>query len=72
MGHQDVGAISRLVRSIASDRAVLMVEHNLSVVSDIADRVTVLQRGQVIASGDYESVSKDSNVRTAYLGNEHA
>jgi branched-chain amino acid transport system ATP-binding protein len=72
MGHEDVGTISRLVRSIAADRAVLMVEHNLSVVSDIADRVTVLQRGQVIAAGDYGTVSQDANVRAAYLGNEHA
>ena len=72
MGHEDVGTISRLIRSIAADRAVLMVEHNLSVVADIADWVTVLQRGQVIAAGDYEAVSSDSNVREAYMGTEHA
>ncbi|MBA3446085.1 MAG: ABC transporter ATP-binding protein [Pseudaminobacter sp.] len=72
MGHEDVGAISKLVKSIAADRAVLMVEHNLSVVADIADRVTVLQRGQVIAAGDYDSVSNDANVREAYMGTEHA
>jgi branched-chain amino acid transport system ATP-binding protein len=72
MGHEDVGTISKLVKSIAADRAVLMVEHNLSVVADIADRVTVLQRGQVIAAGDYPSVSEDPNVREAYMGSEHA
>jgi branched-chain amino acid transport system ATP-binding protein len=72
MGHEDVGTISKLVKSIAADRAVLMVEHNLSVVADIADRVTVLQRGQVIAAGDYATVSEDSNVREAYMGSEHA
>jgi branched-chain amino acid transport system ATP-binding protein len=72
MGHEDVGTISKLVKSIAADRAVLMVEHNLSVVADIADRVTVLQRGQVIAAGDYATVSEDPNVREAYMGSEHA
>ncbi len=72
MGHEDVGTISKLVKSIAADRAVLMVEHNLSVVADIADWVTVLQRGEIIAAGDYETVSKDANVREAYMGSEHA
>ncbi len=71
MGHEDVGPISRLVRSIAENRAVLMVEHNLSVVADIADWVTVLQRGQVLAAGDYDTVSKDERVRVAYMGTEH-
>jgi len=72
MGHEDVGTISKLVKSIAADRAVLMVEHNLSVVADIADWVTVLQRGQVIAAGDYATVSNDADVREAYMGSEHA
>jgi branched-chain amino acid transport system ATP-binding protein len=72
MGHEDVGTISKLVKSIAADRAVLMVEHNLSVVADIAGWVTVLQRGEIIAAGDYEMVSNDANVREAYMGSEHA
>ncbi|MFE0016399.1 ABC transporter ATP-binding protein [Mesorhizobium sp. NPDC059054] len=71
MGHEDVGAISKLVHTIAQDRAVLMVEHNLSVVADIADWVTVLQRGQMLAAGDYDTVSKDERVRVAYMGTEH-
>jgi branched-chain amino acid transport system ATP-binding protein len=70
MGHEDVGTISTLVKSIAADRAVLMVEHNLSVVADIADWVSVLQRGQVIAAGDYGTVSRDESVREAYMGTE--
>ncbi|MBU0583953.1 MAG: ABC transporter ATP-binding protein [Alphaproteobacteria bacterium] len=72
MGHEDVGTISKLVKSIAADRAVLMVEHNLSVVADIAGWVTVLQRGEIIAAGDYGTVSNDANVREAYMGSEHA
>ena len=71
MGHEDVGTISKLVKSIAAERAVLMVEHNLSVVADIAGWVTVLQRGQVIAAGDYGTVSNDADVREAYMGVEH-
>ncbi|MGC4023993.1 MAG: ABC transporter ATP-binding protein [Mesorhizobium sp.] len=71
MGHEDVGAIARLVKTISADRAVLMVEHNLSVVADICDGISVLQRGQVIASGDYASISKDERVREAYMGTDH-
>ncbi|RFC65699.1 MULTISPECIES: ABC transporter ATP-binding protein [Mesorhizobium] len=71
MGHEDVGAIARLVKTISADRAVLMVEHNLSVVADICDGISVLQHGQVIASGDYASISKDERVREAYMGTDH-
>ena len=71
MGHEDVGAIAKLVKSISAERAVLMVEHNLSVVADICDWVSVLQRGQVIAAGDYVTVSQDARVREAYMGTDH-
>jgi branched-chain amino acid transport system ATP-binding protein len=68
MGHEDIGRISALIRSVASTRTVLMVEHNLSVVADLCDRITVLTRGQVLAEGDYKTVSADPAVREAYLG----
>ncbi len=68
MGHEDVGTVSEIIRSVAKDRAVLMVEHNLAVVADLCDWVTVLQRGEVLASGDYRTVSEDERVRTAYMG----
>jgi branched-chain amino acid transport system ATP-binding protein len=55
---------------VARHRAVLMVEHNLSVVADICHHVTVLQRGEIIAEGDYDSVSQDPVVRSAYMGSE--
>jgi len=51
---------------------VLMVEHNLSVVADICHHVTVLQRGEILAEGDYAEVSQDPRVRTAYMGTEEA
>ncbi|KAB2666892.1 ABC transporter ATP-binding protein [Brucella tritici] len=71
MGHEDVHIIAALIADVAKDRAVLMVEHNLKVVADIAHHVTVLQRGEILASGDYATVSKDERVRTAYMGTEH-
>jgi branched-chain amino acid transport system ATP-binding protein len=72
MGHEDVGRISALIKSVSANRTVLMVEHNLSVVANLSDRITVLTRGQVLAEGDYETVSADPNVREAYLGVGHA
>jgi branched-chain amino acid transport system ATP-binding protein len=72
MGHEDIGRISALIKSLAERRTVLMVEHNLSVVADLCDRITVLTRGQVLAEGDYRTVSADPAVREAYLGTGHA
>jgi len=72
MGLEDVAAISALIRDVARERAVLMVEHNLSVVADICHHVTVLQRGEILASGDYATVSRDPRVREAYMGTEEA
>src|SRR5437899_1748774 len=63
MGHEDVATVSALIRSVASDRAVLMVEHNLTVVADLCDWITVMQRGEVLAAGDYAAVSRDERVK---------
>jgi branched-chain amino acid transport system ATP-binding protein len=70
MGHEDVHIVSDLIREVARSRAVLMVEHNLKVVADLCDQVTVLQRGEILTSGDYRSVSQDPRVREAYMGTE--
>jgi branched-chain amino acid transport system ATP-binding protein len=72
MTHGDVDRITSLVKRVSANRTVLMVEHNLSVVSTLSDRITVLQRGEVLAEGDYNSVSKDPRVVEAYLGAGHA
>jgi branched-chain amino acid transport system ATP-binding protein len=72
MGHDDIARISALIKSIAEKRTVLMVEHNLSVVANLCDRITVLTRGRVIAEGDYKTMSEDAGVREAYLGTGHA
>src|SRR3954467_13790611 len=71
MTHGDVERITALVKRVSANRTVLMVEHNLSVVSTLSDRITVLQRGEILAEGDYGSVSKDPRVVEAYLGAGH-
>lgn len=71
MTHGDVELITALIRRVAANRTVLMVEHNLSVVSSLSDRITVLQRGEILAEGDYETVSKNPAVVEAYLGKGH-
>jgi len=72
MTHEDVERIAALIRKVAANRTVLMVEHNLSVVSTLADRITVLARGEILAEGTYETVSQHPEVITAYLGAGHA
>ncbi|HNE01326.1 MAG TPA: ABC transporter ATP-binding protein, partial [Plasticicumulans sp.] len=68
MGHEDVDRVAELIRRVAEGRTILMVEHNLSVVSRLADRITVLARGATLAEGDYASVSQDPRVLEAYIG----
>jgi branched-chain amino acid transport system ATP-binding protein len=72
MTHEDVERITALVKKVAANRTVLMVEHNLSVVSTLSDYITVLARGQILAQGDYAAVSKNPDVVQAYLGAGHA
>ncbi|MEF7617589.1 ABC transporter ATP-binding protein [Aquincola sp. MAHUQ-54] len=70
MGHEDVDRVTRLIKRVAEGRTVLMVEHNMKVVSSIADRLTVLARGAVLAEGNYAEVSKHPAVLEAYMGSE--
>ncbi|MBL8518065.1 MAG: ABC transporter ATP-binding protein [Betaproteobacteria bacterium] len=72
MGHEDVGRVVELIRKVAANRTVLMVEHNMSVVANLSSTITVLQRGAVLAEGPYETVSKDPRVLEAYVGSEDA
>lgn len=71
MGREDIKAIATLIRRISAERTILMVEHNLSVVADLSDRITVLARGQVLAEGIYAEVSKNPAVIEAYMGGQH-
>ena len=70
MTHEDVDRVVALIKRIREGRTILMVEHNLSVVEGLCDRITVLARGQVLAEGDYASVSRNPEVIAAYLGTE--
>jgi branched-chain amino acid transport system ATP-binding protein len=72
MGHEDVDRTAALIRSVAAKRTILMVEHNLSVVAALSDRITVLARGRLLAEGDYASVSQNPQVVEAYMGTGHA
>ena len=71
MGHEDIAKVVDLIRRVSKNRTVLMVEHNLSVVADLSDTITVLTRGHVLAEGDYATVSKNPDVRQAYMGSSH-
>lgn len=68
MGREDVDLITQLIKKVSENRTILMVEHNLGVVSTLCDTVTVLQRGAVLTEGDYETVSSDPRVKEAYMG----
>jgi len=72
LGQEEIGRISALIRKVSAERTILMVEHNLSVVADLSDTITVLTRGRILTEGDYATVSKDPEVVEAYLGTGHA
>ena len=68
MGHEDVQRVTDLIKKVAKGRTILMVEHNMGVVSGICDRISVLQRGSILAEGDYKTVSQSPQVLEAYMG----
>ncbi|WP_136420000.1 ABC transporter ATP-binding protein [Herbaspirillum sp. ST 5-3] len=72
MGHEDVSRVTELIKRVSTGRTILMVEHNMAVVSGICDRITVLQRGAVLAEGSYREVSQDAQVMEAYMGSASA
>jgi branched-chain amino acid transport system ATP-binding protein len=68
MGHEDVGRITDLIRRVSASRTTLMVEHNMNVVANLSDTITVLQRGKILAEGPYSEVSRNPAVLEAYVG----
>jgi branched-chain amino acid transport system ATP-binding protein len=68
MGHEDIALVTALIKRVSAQRTILMVEHNLSVVAHLCHTITVLQRGSILAEGTYEEVSKNPQVREAYMG----
>ena len=71
MGREDISRTADLIRRVGKKRTIVMVEHNLSVVADLSDRITVLARGEILADGSYEQVSKNPAVVEAYMGHGH-
>lgn len=72
MGHEDVDRVTALIRKVSAGRTILMVEHNMNVIAGISDRITVLQRGEVLAEGSYDEVSANPLVVEAYMGSADA
>ena len=68
MGHEDVHRVTELIKKVSAGRTILMVEHNMSVVSGISDKISVLQRGAMLAEGTYAEVSNNAQVMEAYMG----
>lgn len=68
MGHEDVQRVTDLIKKVSKGKTILMVEHNMGVVSGICDRISVLQRGAILAEGDYKTVSQNPQVLEAYMG----
>jgi branched-chain amino acid transport system ATP-binding protein len=71
LSHEDITRISDLIREAARGRSVLMVEHNLNVVANLSDTITVLQRGEILAEGTYDTISRNPEVIEAYMGTGH-
>lgn len=72
MGHEDVHRVTELIKKVSAGRTILMVEHNMNVVSGICDKISVLQRGAMLAEGTYAEVSRNPQVMEAYMGTTHA
>ncbi|MCC5969071.1 MAG: ABC transporter ATP-binding protein [Pararhodobacter sp.] len=68
MGREDVEPITDLIREVSPGRTILIVEHNLSVVANLCERITVLQHGEILTEGTYGEVSSNPDVITAYMG----
>jgi branched-chain amino acid transport system ATP-binding protein len=72
MGHEDVHRVTELIKKVSAGRTILMVEHNMSVVAGLCDKISVLQRGAMLAEGTYAEVSKNPHVMEAYMGTSDA
>ena len=72
LGHEDIGRVTQLIREAGKGRTVLLVEHNMKVVAELADIITVMVRGEVLAEGNYAELSSRDDVMAAYTGQAHA
>jgi branched-chain amino acid transport system ATP-binding protein len=70
LAREDIAPVVALIRTVAADCGVLLVEHNLPVVKSLATKVTVLAQGSVLCDGGYDEVARDPRVISAYIGAE--
>ena len=68
MGIDDIPIMTQLISDLGRDHTVLLIEHNMSIVMSISQRITVMSHGQILVEGTPEFVRADERVRTAYLG----
>src|SRR5690606_8002348 len=69
MGVDDIDAMKTLIHGLRADHTVVLIEHNMGIVMDISDTITVMQQGQVLVEGAPGTIRNDDRVRAAYLGN---
>jgi branched-chain amino acid transport system ATP-binding protein len=69
LADEEIAAFVTLVREISRNASVLLIEHNMNVVMGLADKITVLDRGSILAEGTPEEIRANAAVRQAYLGN---
>ena len=70
MGVEDIGAMKELIATLARDYTIVLIEHNMRVVLDISDMITVMHLGEVLVEGRPDAVRRDHRVKAAYLGSE--
>jgi branched-chain amino acid transport system ATP-binding protein len=71
MSLPDIGRTTELIAKLSKERMVVVVEHNLGVIADLADEIIVLQQGSILTRGKYQDVKVDPRVIEAYLGKRH-
>jgi len=72
MSHSETDRAVNLIRSVTEDKTLVVVEHDMGVVFDLADRISVLVYGEMIATGEPDEIRNNADVQEAYLGKEVA
>lgn len=72
LADSEIASFVKLIRDLGGDMTILLIEHNMNVVMDTADQITVLNLGAELATGTPEDIRANTSVQTAYLGETHA
>ena len=70
LAQAEIDSFCGLIRTLAESATILLIEHNMSVVLELAMRITVMDRGAIIAEGAPDEIERDPDVRKAYLGSD--